>query len=318
MGCSLFFGILGVAILVAAPLRAADIEAPGPRAPLRGTLVEAGTNAPVVLMLPGSGPTDRDGDNPLGVRAAPYRRLAEALAQRGVASVRIDKRGLFGSAAAVPDANAVTLDDYAHDAEAWIAATRARTGAPCVWVLGHSEGGLVALAAQHADGVCGLVLVATPGRRLADVLKTQMRAALANAPLLEEIDRTIDRIAAGERIAAADLPAPVAPLFAPELQGYLASVLPRDPARMIAEVRRPVLILQGTRDLQVGVADAEALHRAAPRATLKLLPEVNHVLKIVESDDRAANVAAYADPDRPLAPGVAEAVAAFVTAPPTF
>jgi pimeloyl-ACP methyl ester carboxylesterase len=313
MGRNLFLGVLGASMLAAAPLRAAEIEAPGPGGPLRGTLVEGGVNAPVVLILPGSGPTDRNGDNPLGVRAAPYRRLAEALAQRGVTSVRIDKRGLFGSAAAVPDANAVTLDDYVHDAETWIAAIRARTGAACVWLLGHSEGGLIALAAQHADGVCGLVLVATPGRRLADGLKAQMRAALANGPLLEKIDRTIDRLAAGERIAAADLPAPVAPLFAPELQGYMASVLPRDPARMIADARRPVLILQGTRDLQVGVADAEALHRAAPRATLKLLPDVNHVLKVVESDDRAANVAAYADPDRPLAPGIAEAVAAFVT-----
>lgn len=297
----LFLGILGAAALAAAPVRAAPIEAPGPDAPLHGTLAEAGPGAPVVLILPGSGPTNREGDNPLGVRAAPYRRPAEALAQRGVASVRIDKRGQFGSAAAIPDANAVTLDDYARDAQAWIGAIRVRTGARCVWLLGHSEGGLVALAAQRAEGVCGLVLVATPGRRLADVLKSQMRAVLANAPLLERTDRMIDRIAAGERIAAADLPAPVAPLFAPQVQGFLASVLPRDPARMIAQVRRPVLILQGTRDVQVGVADAQALHRANPCATLALLPNVNHVLKIVESDDRAANVAAY-DPELPSPP----------------
>lgn len=308
-----FAAFLISAALAAPPVRAVEIEATGPDGPLRGTLAETAPGAPVVLILPGSGPTDRNGDNPLGVRAAPYRRLAEALAARGVASARIDKRGQFGSAAAVPDANAVTLEDYARDAVAWIAAIRAATGAPCVWLLGHSEGGLVALSIQGVEGVCGLVLVATPGRKFAEVLKTQMRAVLANLPLLEEVDRAIDRIAAGERIAGADLPAPVAPLLGPEIQGYLASLLPLDPARMIAEVRRPVMILQGTRDLQVGVADAETLNRAASGATLRLLPNVNHVLKVVESDDRAANVAAYGDPDLPLAPGIAEAVADFVS-----
>lgn len=308
----LAYGSLGAAMIAAAPVRAAEIEAPGPHGPLRGTLIEAGTNAPMVLILPGSGPTDRNGDNPFGVRAAPYRLLAEALARRGVASVRVDKRGQFGSAAAMPDGNAVTLDDYARDVDAWIGAIRARTGASRVWLLGHSEGGLVALAARHAEGICGLVLAATPGRPLAEVLKIQMHAAMTDAALRADIDRIIDRIAAGDRIAAADLPAPVAPLFAPAVQGFLASVLPRDPARMIADAPGPVLILQGTRDLQVGMADAEALHRAAPGAKLKLLPNVNHVLKAVESDDRAANIATYSDPGLPLAPGVAEAVAEFV------
>ena len=89
----------------------------------------------------------------MGVAAAPYRMLAEGLAARGVATVRIDKRGMFGSAGAIADANAVTIADYAADVHAWVKAARARTGASCVWVLGHSEGGLVALAAaQQPDG----------------------------------------------------------------------------------------------------------------------------------------------------------------------
>ena len=112
------------ALLLAAALAAAtpverQLTAPGPLGPLAGTLLDAGKRAPVVVILPGSGPTDRDGNNPLGVTAAPYRLLAQGLAARGVTTVRIDKRGLFGSRAAIANPNAVTIADYAADAHAW-------------------------------------------------------------------------------------------------------------------------------------------------------------------------------------------------------
>src|SRR6185369_1531947 len=100
------------------------VSAPGPLAPLSGTLVDAGAKTPVVLIIPGSGPTDRDGNSPLGVKAAPYRMLAEALAQRGISSVRADKRGMFASKAAIADANAVTVAQYAADAHDWVKALR--------------------------------------------------------------------------------------------------------------------------------------------------------------------------------------------------
>lgn len=292
-----------------------DIEAAGPNGPPKGTFTgQAGAGAPVVLIIPGSGPTDRDGNNPLGVKAAPYKLLAEGLAERGVASVRIDKRGMFASAAAVRDANAVTVDDYARDTIAWIDAIRQRTGSRCVWLLGHSEGGLVALAtaAQERDHICGLVLVSTAGRPLSDVLKGQLRANSANAPLLDAADRAIDRLAGGTRVDVATLPPALKPLFYSAVQGFLISSFALDPAKLIQRVRKPVLILQGERDIQVDAADAERLTKADPTATLKLLPDTNHVLKRVTSEDRGANLATYSDPDLPLAPGVIDAVAQFV------
>ena len=142
------------------------LEAPGPTGPLKGTMLapEAG-ESPMILIIPGSGPTDRDGNNPFGVKASTYRLLAEGLAASGIGTVRIDKRGMFASSAAVADANAVTIDDYVADITNWTEVIRKQTGATCVWLLGHSEGGLVALAAaQKATDICGLVLVATAGR----------------------------------------------------------------------------------------------------------------------------------------------------------
>jgi pimeloyl-ACP methyl ester carboxylesterase len=95
--------------------------------------------------------------------------LAAALAERGVTTLRVDKRGSFGSAAAAPDAERVSLREKAEDALAWSGMLRRRTGQKCVWIFGHSEGGIVALlAARGQRGICGLVLVASPGRRMTD------------------------------------------------------------------------------------------------------------------------------------------------------
>src|SRR4030095_14749263 len=178
---ALALGWRGMILLVAALAAAQPVErsvtAPGPGGPLAGTLVDAGTDSPVVLIIPGSGPTDRDGNNPLGVKASPYRMLAEALAREGVSTVRIDKRGMFGRKGAVVDANRVRIADYARDTHAWISSIRRLTGVQCIWVLGHSEGGLVALtAAQRPAGICGVITVAAVGRKIGTVLRQQLGA----------------------------------------------------------------------------------------------------------------------------------------------
>jgi uncharacterized protein len=306
------------ATMAAAPSPATQsfVQAPGPLAPLRGTMLQPAPGAPMVLIIPGSGPTDRNGNNPLGVRASTYRLLAQGLAQRGIGSVRIDKRGMFGSRAAVADGNAVTIDDYATDTESWIASIRKQTGVSCVWVLGHSEGGLVALAAaqkaQGANDICGLVLISTAGRPLGEVLREQLRANPANAPILDQAMAAIDSLEGGKRVDASQMNPVLLPLFGPQVQGFLISVFSYDPAKLISTVTKPVLIMQGERDMQVSVADAQRLKQAAPAAKLVLLADTNHVLKTVPTDDRQANAATYANPNLPLAPDVVDAVASFI------
>lgn len=305
--------LAALAATTAAGPAGVEVSVPGPQGPLAGTMIDPGKGAPAIVIIPGSGPTDRDGNNPLGVKGGVYRQLAEALAAKNVATLRIDKRGMFGSKAAVADANAVTIGDYAADAHAWADMLRAKTGRSCVWLLGHSEGALVALqAAQDPKGICGLILVSGAGRPLGEVIRAQLRANPANASLLPQGEAALDQLEAGKRVPAATLPAPLQPLFNDRVQGYLIDMFGHDPAKLIAAVKLPVLIVQGDKDIQIAVADAELLERAQPAATLKLMPGINHVLKPVASDDRAANVATYGDAGLAISPAVPDTIAAFV------
>lgn len=299
-------------LMAAAAAAVVPITAPGPQGPLAGTFENAGKGTPVVLIIPGSGPTDRDGNNPLGVTAAPYRLLAEALASKGVSSVRIDKRGLFGSKAAIADPNKVTISDYANDAHTWVARIRQRTDAKCVWLLGHSEGALIALAAaQQPDGICGVILVSGAGRRLSDVIREQLRSNPANAPVLDEAMRALDALDHGQHVDVTGMNPALLKLFRPEVQDFLIDMFRHDPAKLASAITVPLLIVQGERDIQVSAADAKTLAAAQPKAKLVLLPTMNHVLKDVASDDRATNLATYADPSLPVDQSLVDAIAKF-------
>jgi uncharacterized protein len=281
--------------------------------PLSGSMLGPKTAGAAMLIIPGSGPTDRDGNNLLGVKGSPYKVLAQALAERGITTVRIDKRGMFGSSRALADPNAVTISDYAADVHAWIKVIRKETGSPCVWVAGHSEGGLVALVSgQNPDGICGLVLLAAPGRPAGEVLLEQMKQTLPGGPMLRQATLIVRTLEAGRRPNVYSMHPALQELFAPRVQGLLISMFSYDPANLIAQFHKPVLILQGERDLQVSVEDAKRLKQAAPEAKLVLLPDANHVFKTVKSADTAVNKAAYLKPGVPLVPGLPYGIADFV------
>ena len=274
---------------------------------LRGDLwIPAGEieKIPVVLFVAGSGPTDRDANSSLGLRTDAYRLVAAALAARGIASLRYDKRGVGKSGAEFDPATTV-IDDFAADAQAIVGRLRADARFSTLAVLGHSEGGLLALMIAERAAPDVVLLVATPGRPLGIVLREQLAQRLEPRAMVD-VDRLLDAVRRG---APTDpVPAPLAPLFAPTVRAFLRSALDLDPIPLVRAAKARIAIVQGAFDAQVTPVDARLLADARPDATLTILPTMNHVLKAEAS--AAMPQPSYADPSRPLAPGLADILAA--------
>ncbi|WP_019012494.1 alpha/beta hydrolase [Deinococcus aquatilis] len=283
---------------------------------LHGTLETPDFPAPwlTVLIVAGSGPTDRDG-NSAGLPGAndSLKQLAQGLAKQGIASVRYDKRGIGRSVPAVGRTlreEDLVFGDFVNDAAAWIRQMQADPRFAGVSLAGHSEGALIALAVANSTPVDAVVTLAGPGENLANVLQRQIRANLANPPeLVAEVNRILAELRAGRRVASVS---PVlAALFRPSVQPFLISAFQYDPAQLIKTVKAPVLIVQGKRDLQVLPDDARRLSAAAPQAKLLLIPGMNHVLKQV-GNDLALNQRSYGDPTVTFSPALLPAVVSFL------
>lgn len=281
---------------------------------LHGTLLlpEATTAPyPVVLIIAGSGPADRDGNTTvLPGKNNSLKLLAEGLAARGIASLRYDKRGIAGSKEAGPASEAdVRFEMYVDDAAAWVRQLRGDERFSTVTVVGHSEGSLIGMIASRQAGASGFVSIAGPGRRADLVILDQLR--MQAPPLAAEAERIFATLTAGSRVDS--VPPMLAVLFRPSVQPYLISWLRYDPAREIAKLSTPVLIAQGTTDMQVKAEEAQILASASPAARLLVVEGMNHVLKAAPLD-YGKQVASYGDPSLPVVPQLIEAIGDFVRA----
>ncbi|MDB5251897.1 MAG: alpha/beta hydrolase fold protein [Flaviaesturariibacter sp.] len=274
---------------------------------IRGTLAipRSGGKHVVALLIAGSGPTDRNGNNPMARNAA-LQLLADTLAKRGIATLRYDKRGIGASAPAMGKESDLRFEHYINDAAGWIRLLKKDKRFSKVYVIGHSEGSLIGMAS--AAGTQGFISIAGAGFPAGEVLKKQ----LASLPeKMRETSRLlVDSLQSGHTVSSA--PITLYSLFRPSVQPYLISWFRYDPRVLVRTLRMPVLVLQGTNDLQVTVEDADALKAANPRARMLLIPGMNHVLRIVPSDTKE-NMKSYGDASRPLAPELVKAILDFLT-----
>ncbi|XXX79468.1 alpha/beta fold hydrolase [Sorangium sp. So ce134] len=268
---------------------------------------------PSVVIIPGSGPTDRDGNQvAAGVVTDSYKLLAEGLRDRGIASIRYDKAGIGGSVSAAPRSELeMRFEMGADDAVLWVKALRGDGRFATVTVVGHSEGSLLGMLVAQATAIDGYVSIAGAGRPIGDVLRDQ----LAGLPD-EDRDRAYEilgRLEAGELVEDVPQTELFLSLFRPSVQPYIISWMKHDPAIELKAVTAPVLLLQGTTDIQVPVQDAERLAGARPDAELVLIEGMSHTLKDATLS-KASQQAAYTDPSLPVAPRLLEELGAFVPA----
>jgi len=296
----------------AAGMREESLTVPISSGSLSGTLtLPAGEGPfPVALIIAGSGPTDRDGNSGAMLKSDAYKKLALALAGQGIASLRYDKRGVGESADGQPESE-LRFDDYVADALALTARLERDPRFHGIAIIGHSEGSLIGmLAAQRDAHVQAFVSLEGAGRNLATIIDEQVRANPDNPPsIVSEVARINASLLAGKTVADPD-PA-LAPLFRPSVQPYLISEYRYDPAKEIAKLTIPVLIVHGTTDIQVSAADAQRLAGADPKARLLTIEGMNHIL-VDAPQGRDANIATYMNPALPLCATLVPAIAQFL------
>ncbi|MBI6925100.1 alpha/beta fold hydrolase [Pseudomonas putida] len=277
---------------------------------LHGSLLlpQQDTPPPVVLIIAGSGPTDRDGNNPAGGRVDNLKRLALLLANANIASVRYDKRGVAASQPATPDERDLSVERYVADVVAWGHKLKADPRFGPLILIGHSEGALIASLAAEQAGASAVISLAGSGRPMAEVVREQLAERLPPAQLARG-SALLDRLEAGQ--TSLDVPAPLRQVFRPSVQPYLITLFRQDPAAAFAQLAMPALIVQGRNDVQVDVADAQKLKDAKPDAHLVLIEGMNHMLRI-SPKDMSEQRESYQNPQLPLARELGEQIVAFI------
>lgn len=265
-----------------------DVELRTPTGTLFGTLEVPATTGklPVALLIPGSGPTDRDGNGPIGMpRSDTLRLLSRGLAKFSIATLRFDKRGVGASVGAARAEEDLRFDTYVADAQAWIEQLKRDPRFSAIAVIGHSEGALVGAIAAQAVKPDFFVSLAGASESAAQTLRRQLKGALppslaqANEQILASLER-------GELVA--DVPKELLLLYRPSVQPYFISWIKRNPSVEYAKLTVPTLIVQGTADELITLRDAGVLHEALPSSRLTLISGMNHALMIAPSEDGAS------------------------------
>ncbi|RYZ95436.1 MAG: alpha/beta fold hydrolase, partial [Sphingobacteriaceae bacterium] len=277
---------------------------------LSGTLVKpknADAKVPLVLIIAGSGPTDRNGNNVSAkLMANTYALLANELGKKGIATLRYDKRGVGQSVSSTKESES-RIDDMIEDAVVILNDVNEKNEFSKLVILGHSEGSLVGMLATNDVPVKGFISVAGAGEPADKLMTEQMKT---QPPLVADgFKRVVDSLRRGKLTPVIE---PNLYRFArPSIQLYLMSWFRFDPARELKRLKMPILIAHGTTDLQLGVQQAEKLKKAKSDAQLLIIPNMNHVLKEAPADAKL-NMETYANPSLPIKPELITGIVDFV------
>lgn len=277
---------------------------------LSGTLTmpkDAQGKVPVVLIIAGSGPTDRDGNSIQNLKTNSYKYIAEGLAHAGIACLRYDKRGIGKSTSSGKETD-MKFTDFMDDASGLILMLKEDKRFSKFIIMGHSEGSLIGMLTAFGEPVNGFISAAGAGSPADQILNDQMKKTQPPA-VAAEFKTITDSLRKGKTVPRVD---PALYFIArPSIQNYLMTWMMFDPARVIKKLKMPILIVQGTTDVQVSVDEANKLKKAKSEASLKIIEGMNHILKAAPAD-KEKNLATYTDPSLPLKPEFMAAVIDFI------
>lgn len=314
----LYLSAISILYFVVASFAAEEeVQITAPWGNIAATLAtpEGGSDT-AVLIIAGSGPTDRNGNSGLNLNTFTYKMLADGLAAEGIAVMRYDKRAIGLSHYPAEEVPNLLFDDFVDDAALCAEYLRAR-GYSRIILAGHSEGGAIALlvATERSVAIDGIVLLSAAAFPMDEILRWQLSEQLmpSHIGLMVTANNLIIRLKRGERIAEESIPKELLALFHPRVQPFITSSMQHDPREVAARCTQPMLIISGGRDIQVTTANGEALHAAQPHAEHVVFQDMSHVLKDAASADRVEQlVSVYTNSQLPLTEGLIATIAQFI------
>lgn len=259
-----------------------------------GTLLSPKTieKPSLAILIAGSGPTNRNGNQNF-LKNNSLKKLAEELSNNNIATFRYDKRIVKQIRQGKVDKD-IMFDDFVSDAAAVIDYFKEKELFSKIYVIGHSQGSLVGMLAAK-DRADGFISIAGAGNNIGDVLIEQVTMM---APKLgEETKRIVAELKDGN--TTTDYPEALASLFSTDLQPFMINWMKYNPTDVIKELKMPILIINGNKDLQVSENEAKLLKEANENATLFIIENMNHVLFEIKGDD-LENSKSYNESFRPI------------------
>lgn len=259
-----------------------------------------------ILFISGSGPTDRDGNNPF-MKNNSLKGLSDSLVLEGFTTMRFDKRGIGKSATHTMDESQLTFETFVNDASQWLSRLKDTFPDYKFIIAGHSEGSLIGILVAQRNQVDGFISIAGAGRPFEVIVREQLGKQLPG--LVPESDSIVHRIKSGETVD--EMNPMLLSLYRPSVQPYLRSYMKYDPKTEIGKLDVPILIVQGENDLQITTDDARTLYNGGNKATLQLIPHMNHVLKDIKGG-LMENQTSYNNPELPISAALLEHVLEFL------
>ena len=273
---------------------------------IHGTLINSkNLNSTLAIIISGSGPTDRDGNN-ISLKSDYLKMLAEGLQENQISTYRYDKRGVGKSVGDLKSGYEIKFSDYINDVVSIIKHFKDSKKFKELVVIGHSEGALIGMIASQsiADK---FISVAASGEDYLTLIERQLSIQPSfvrsmSEPIIEKLK---------DKKMVDSVPPLLNSLFRADVQSYLIDASGYDPVEEISKLNMPILIIQGSTDIQIEVSDALILHKAAKNSKLEIIDGMNHVFRQV-SDNRLLNLQTYGNPELPIDNNMVNIISEFI------
>ncbi|MCH7524882.1 MAG: alpha/beta hydrolase [Bacteroidetes bacterium] len=258
----------------------------------------------LIIIIAGSGPTDRNGNQNF-LKNNSLKKLAEKLTEKGIATFRYDKRIVKQIRQGNVDPN-ISFDDFVIDAISVLNYFKLKDNFNKVYIIGHSQGSLVGILAAK-EGADGFISLSGAGKTIDEVIIDQINKT---APMFtQDAERVFSILRKGD--TTEDYPIALASIFNKEVQPFMTSWMYYNPQEEIKKLQIPILIINGSKDLQVSIEEAHLLKAAVKNAQIEIIEKMNHILVPIEGNN-LENSKSYNESFRKLSLKLIEIIVTFI------